>query len=42
MFEKKMLRRTFAPKMEEVAGGWKILHCEGLHNFSSPNIIIKR
>jgi hypothetical protein len=27
-----MLRRIFGPKMEEVAGGWRKLHNEELHN----------
>jgi hypothetical protein len=41
MFENKVFRRTFGPKRKEVAGGWKILHSEHLHNlFSSPNIIM--
>jgi hypothetical protein len=35
-----MLRRIFEPKREEVAGGWRRLHNEELHNFyASPNII---
>jgi len=35
-----MLRRTFGPKMEEVAGGWRTLRNEELHNlYTSPNII---
>jgi hypothetical protein len=28
-----MLRRIFGPKREEVAGGWRRLHNEKLHNF---------
>jgi hypothetical protein len=33
-------RRIFRPKEEEVAGGWRRLHNEELHNFTaSPNII---
>jgi hypothetical protein len=40
MFEKKVLRRIFRPKREEVRAGWRKLHNEELHNFySSPNII---
>jgi hypothetical protein len=40
MFENRMLRRTFEPKRDEIAGGWRKLHNEGLHNlYSSPNII---
>jgi hypothetical protein len=36
----RMLRRIFGPKREEVAGGWRRLHKEELHNlYTSPNII---
>jgi hypothetical protein len=36
----RVLRRIFRPKREEVAGGWRRLHNEELHNlYSSPNII---
>jgi hypothetical protein len=39
-FEYRVLRRTFGPKWEEVAGGWKRLHIEEHHKlYSSPNII---
>jgi hypothetical protein len=35
-----MLRRIFGPKWEEVAGKWRRLHNEELHNFyTSPNIV---
>jgi hypothetical protein len=35
-----VLRRTFGPKREEVAGGWRRLHNEELHNlYASLNII---
>jgi hypothetical protein len=35
-----MLRRIFVPKRGEVAGGWRKLHNEELHNlYSSPSII---
>jgi hypothetical protein len=27
-----MLRKIFVPKMEEIIGGWRILHYEELHN----------
>jgi hypothetical protein len=34
-----VLRRIFVPKREEVAGGWRRLHSEELHNlYASPNI----
>jgi hypothetical protein len=39
--ENRVLRRIFGPKREEVAGGWKRLHNEELHNlYASPNIIM--
>jgi hypothetical protein len=35
-----MLRRIFGVSREEVAGGWRRLHNEELHNlYASPNII---
>jgi hypothetical protein len=38
-FENSALRRISGPKREEVAGGWKRLHNEELHNlYISPNI----
>jgi hypothetical protein len=38
--ENRVLRRIFEPKREEVAGGWRRLHNEELHNlYTSPNII---
>jgi hypothetical protein len=40
VFENRMLRRIFGPKREEVAGGWRRLRNEELHNlYVSPNII---
>jgi hypothetical protein len=34
------VRRIFVPKRKEVAGGWRRLHNEELHNlYASPNII---
>jgi hypothetical protein len=40
VFENRVLRRIFGPKRDEVTGGWRKLHNEGLHNlYSSPNII---
>jgi hypothetical protein len=40
VFENRVLRRIFGPKMDEVAGDWKRLHNEELNNlYSSPNII---
>jgi len=40
VFENRVLRRIFGPKREEVAGGWRRLHNEELHNlYVSPYII---
>jgi hypothetical protein len=40
VFEKRVLRRIFGPKRDEVTGGWRKLHYEELHNlYSSPSII---
>jgi len=40
VFENRVVRRMFGPKREEVAGGWRRLHNEELHNlYASPNII---
>jgi hypothetical protein len=40
MFEKRVLRRIFGSKREEMAGDWRRLYNEELHNLhSSPNII---
>jgi hypothetical protein len=40
VFEKRVLRRIFGPKRDEVTGGWRKLHNEDLHNlYSSPSII---
>jgi hypothetical protein len=40
VFKNRVLRRMFGPKREEVAGGWRRLHNEELHNlYASPNII---
>jgi hypothetical protein len=40
VFEKRLLRRIFGLKRDEVTGGWRKLHNEELHNlYSLPNII---
>jgi hypothetical protein len=40
VFENRVLRRIFGRKREEVAGGWRRLHNEELHNlYTSPNVI---
>jgi len=38
-FEKRIFRRVFGPKREEVVGYWRRLHNEELHNlYTSPDI----
>jgi hypothetical protein len=32
VFDNRVLRRIFGPKREEVAGGWRRLHNEEVHN----------
>jgi len=40
VFEKRVLTRIFGPNSEEVAGGWRRLQNEELHNsYASVNII---
>jgi hypothetical protein len=40
VFEKRVLRRIFGPKRDDVTGGWRKLHNEDHHNlYSSPSII---
>jgi hypothetical protein len=40
VFENRVWRRIFAPKRDEVTGGWRKLHDEELHNlYSSPSLI---
>jgi hypothetical protein len=40
VFENRVLRRIFGPKMGDVVRGWRKLHNEELHNlYSSPSII---
>jgi hypothetical protein len=40
VFENRVLRRIFGPKREEVAGGWRRLHNQVLHNFDASSNII--
>jgi hypothetical protein len=40
VIENRVLTRMFGPKRKEVAGDWRRLHNEELHNlYASPNII---
>jgi hypothetical protein len=40
LFEKRVLRRIFGPKGDEMLEGWRKLHNEEFHNlYSSPSII---
>jgi hypothetical protein len=39
MLENRVLRRIFGPKREEVAGGWRQLHNEELHNLCASQIL---
>jgi hypothetical protein len=40
VFENRVLRRIFGPKRDDVAGEWRKLHNEKLHDlYSSPSII---
>jgi hypothetical protein len=40
VFEKRVLRRIFGPKRDEVTGGFRKLYIEKLHNlYSSPSVI---
>jgi hypothetical protein len=40
VFENRVLRRIFGPKKDEVAGEWRKMHSEELHDlYSSPRII---
>jgi hypothetical protein len=40
VFENRVLRRIFGPKIDKVTGDWRKLHNEELHTlYSSPHII---
>jgi hypothetical protein len=40
VFENRMLRRIFGPRRDEVAGGWRTLHNEELHNCTLHQILL--
>jgi hypothetical protein len=41
VFEKRVLRRIFGPKRDELTGGWRKLHNEELLNLYSASSIIR-
>jgi hypothetical protein len=41
LFENRVLRRIFGPKMDEVKGEWRKLHIEELHYLYSSPIIVR-
>jgi hypothetical protein len=41
LFEKRVPRRMFGPRRDEVTGGWGKQHNDGLYEFYSRPIIIK-
>jgi hypothetical protein len=41
VFENRVLRRIFGPKMDGVTGGWRKLHNEELHNLYSSSSKIR-
>jgi hypothetical protein len=41
MFEKRVLRRIFGPKRDEMTGEWGTLYKEELHDLYSPPSIIR-
>jgi hypothetical protein len=41
VLENRVLRRIFGPKRDEVIGGWRKLHNEGVHNLYCPPSIIR-
>jgi hypothetical protein len=40
MFQNRVLRKTFGSKREKMAGGWRRLHNEELHNLNSSSNIM--
>jgi hypothetical protein len=41
VFENRMLRRIFLPKRDEIAGAWRKLRNEELHNLYSSSSIVR-
>jgi hypothetical protein len=42
VFENRVLRRIFGPKMDEVTGEWRKLHSEEIHSLYSSLDIIRK
>jgi hypothetical protein len=42
VFENRVLRRIFGTKRDKVAGDWRKLYIEGLHNLYSNPVIIRQ
>jgi hypothetical protein len=42
VYEKRVLRKIFYPKRDEVTGSWRKLHNEVLHNVYSSPITIRK
>jgi hypothetical protein len=40
VFENRVLRRIFGTRMEEVAGGWRRLRNEELHNLQVSSLLL--
>jgi hypothetical protein len=41
VFENRVLRRIFGPKMDELIGGWRKLYNDELHNLYTSTSIIR-
>jgi hypothetical protein len=41
VFENRVLRRIFVSKLEKVAGDWRRLHSEELHNLCGSSNVIR-
>jgi hypothetical protein len=40
VFENRVMRRIYGPDRKEVSGGWRKLHCEGVHTLYSSILIL--
>jgi hypothetical protein len=41
VFENRVLRRIFVPKIDEIIGGWRKLRNKELHNLHAPLNVIR-